>query len=104
MNIEQQLDFSVVNRLGEQIFYLVDKLEVTELEQKIPEYSRLIEEQCLAIDKNTLTNKDFHNFEELLSRHKELMEFLKVKKKAIIDELKLIRLGKKMQVAYPKHY
>lgn len=102
MKTKQQLDFSIVKTLCEQMFNLAEKFEFAELEQNISEYSRLLKQQCLAIDQSTLTNDDLHKLEQLLLRHRELVDFLKEKKETISSELKLIRLGKQMQMAYPE--
>ena len=94
-------DLSAINALSQEILDLSNKLQLADLEKKIPEYTRAVRQQYSALDNIELSNTDIQDLENLIVQHKCLVESLIQKKKMISDELKQIRLGKRMKQAYP---
>jgi Na+/phosphate symporter len=90
---------SIINS-GEQLYELAKDFDITELEEKMPEYSMAIQEHFVNLNENELTYKDVENLKKIMSVHEMITDLLNKKKEEISKDLKQLHSGKQMQNTY----
>ncbi len=95
-------DVNSIISSGEQLYELAKDFELTELEEKIPEYIKAIQQHFVNLDENKLTYRDFEDVKKIMSLHKMITSLLNGKKVEISNNIKQLHSGKKMQNTYPQ--
>lgn len=93
--------YSVISS-GERLCELAKDLNITELEEKIPEYRQKIQEHFVFLYENELTYRDVENVKKIMSMHEELTNLLDKKKEEVFKNIKQLHAGKEMQTTYPR--
>jgi Na+/phosphate symporter len=76
-------------------------LNILELEIKLPEYTKQIEQYFLGLDKEKLTLTDYERLKRVMITHKNIVKLINENKKEISNNIKQLHTGKKMQNTYP---
>lgn len=97
-----QDSFKSIVSSGEQIYKLAKNLDITELEKKIPEYTRRIEQYFLGLDREELTVNDIGSLKQVMSTHKKIVNLINEEKGKISKNIKQLHTGKEMQNIYPQ--
>jgi len=93
--------FNAVIRSAEQLYGLAKDLNITELEKKIPEYTKIVQKHFVELEESKLTHKDVENVKKFLSTNRMITDLLNKKKRNLFKEIKQIQVGKQMQMTYP---
>ncbi len=100
-----QDSFKSIISSGEQIYELVKDQELTELENKLPDYTYRVKQYFLGLDREALIQRDIEDLKEVMSMHEMITNLLNGIKEEVSNNLKQLHSGKKMQNTYPQtHY
>lgn len=99
-DVQSVLD--TINNAGEQLFNLAEELDIAGLEKELPEYTQLIEQYFLGMDKNTLTATDAESLKKVMDTHLKIVSMVSEKKEKVSNNIKQLQTGKEMQNTYPK--
>ncbi len=97
-----QGSFNSIISSGEQLYKLARNLDIAELEKELPEYTRIIEQYFLGLDREELTHADFKELKQVMSAHKKIVNLINKEKEKISKNLKQLHTGKEMQNTYPQ--
>ena len=97
-----QGNYGLIINSGEQLYQLAQELDVVEFEKKLPEYTRIIEQYFIDINKSKLNHSDIEDFETLLSMHHKIVSLIDKEKETLSKKLKKLHAGKVMQTFYPQ--
>ena len=96
--------FNAVLSSSEQLFKLAKTLELADLEEKVPEYTKAIQKYFSKIDKNRITAHDVENLKKIMSRHEMITGLFNRKKEEVSKNIKHLHAGKDMQNTYPQTF
>ena len=102
MQVDAQVGFDAIISSGEKLIGLVNSLDMSGLEKKIPEYTQQVAQYFLGLDKEKLSSTDITSLEQLMVNHRNLVTLISQNKKKVSTNIKQLHIGKKMQNTYPK--
>jgi hypothetical protein len=94
--------FNSVISSGETLCKLATDLNLTELEEKMPEYTQAIQQYFVYFEQNECTQNDLDDLKIIMSEHKIIVNLLSGKKEEISKKMKQLHVGKTMQNTYAK--
>jgi hypothetical protein len=94
-------NFNSVISSGEMLCKLATDLNITELEEKMPEYTKAIQQYFVNFEQNECTQNDFDDLKKIVSEHKIIIDLFNSRKEEISKKLKQVHVGKTMQDTYP---
>jgi hypothetical protein len=97
-----QDSFKSIISSSEHIYNLAKSLDTVGLEKELPEYTKIIEQYFLGLDKEALTRTDFESLKRVMSTHEKIVNLINAEKEKITTNLKQLHAGKEMQNTYPK--
>ncbi len=87
--------------LGNKLYQLAKDSNILEFENKLPEYTVLIEKHFESVTQNDLDQSELDNLQTVLDRHQKIIRMIDKHRELISKKLKHLHTGKEMQLLYP---
>ena len=90
-------------RAGERLYNLAKDLQITDVEKKLPDYTKEIEQYFINVKKDDLISADIDKLKILLNMHDKILHVLINERENVSIKLKQLHTGKSMQSLYPQN-
>ncbi len=100
--VSTQDHFKTAVGSGKRIYELAKELNIDELEKQLPEYTEIIEQYFLGLDREKLSIKDIESIKYVMSTHEKIVNLIDKEKEQLSVNLKQLHTGKEMKNTYPQ--
>jgi hypothetical protein len=90
--------------LGDDIQAMLQNSELEQLETRVPEYIKIIEQEFSDNNLKNVNSKDYQMVKTILTKHKKIIELLSQQKDTVIKDIKQLRIGREMRNTYPQDH